>query len=138
MHLGAFSLSLAVKDLNASRSFYEKLGFHVIGGEATEGWLILRSGDARLGLFQGMFPNNLVTFNPGWDLGGEPTDEDFTDVRVIQEGLRAVGIDPVIPTDPDGTGPGRIVVIDPDGNQILIDQHVPAPDPTSATSDDAG
>lgn len=128
MELGAFSLSLAVDDLSASQAFYEKLGFQVVGGEPSENWLVMRNGDAKLGLFQGSLPANLLTFNPGSTLDGEPVTGPFTDVRVIQDGLQAVGVDPVIPAPSDGTGPARFVVRDPDGNHILVDQRVPRPE----------
>lgn len=126
MHLGAFSVSLAVRDLKASVAFYEHLGFTVSGGDADQGWLVLRMGTTTLGLFQGMFDSNLMTFNPGWAQDTTPL-SDFTDVRDVQAHLRAAGVEPVVSTDPDGTSPGHIMVVDPDGNQILIDQHVPRP-----------
>ena len=122
MNLGAFSVSLAVQDLEASRRFYEGLGFENAGGNPDEGWLMLRNGEHVLGLFQGMFERNLLTFNPGWDQQGRET-EAFTDVRDIQRALRARGIEPVVTADQDGTGPAAIMVVDPDGNQVLIDQH---------------
>lgn len=122
MNLGAFSVSLAVHDLEASRRFYEGLGFENAGGNPDEGWLMLRNGEHVLGLFQGMFERNLLTFNPGWDQQGRET-EAFTDVRDIQRALRARGIEPVVTADQDGTGPAAIMVVDPDGNQVLIDQH---------------
>ncbi len=122
MNLGAFSVSLAVHDLETSRRFYEGLGFENAGGNPDEGWLMLRNGEHVLGLFQGMFERNLLTFNPGWDQQGRET-EAFTDVRDIQRALRARGIEPVVTADQDGTGPAAIMVVDPDGNQVLIDQH---------------
>ncbi|MBV2360223.1 VOC family protein [Thalassococcus sp. CAU 1522] len=122
MQLGAFSVSLAVKDLAASQAFYEKLGFDAMGGDATQGWLILKNGETVIGLFQGMFERNMLTFNPGWDQGAQPLDA-FTDIREIQKTLRDKGLEPVEPTDPDGTGPAHIVLTDPDGNPVLIDQH---------------
>jgi len=120
--LGVFSVSLAVKDLQASLAFYEKLGFTVFGGKAEQRWLILKNGSATIGLFQGMFDKNLLTFNPGWDEDAQPVDP-FTDVRDLQRGLKAKGV--VFATEADGSsqGPASFVVVDPDGNPILIDQH---------------
>lgn len=123
MELGNFSVSLAVKDLSASRAFYEKLGFTIIGGDADQGWLIMKSPTAVIGLFQGMFEKNLLTFNPGWDENAQPVDG-FTDIREIQNRLKEEGIEPVQDIEAGSTGPANIVVIDPDGNPILIDQHV--------------
>jgi len=123
MHLGHFSISLAVKDLSASRAFYEKLGFQVIGGQAEQNWLILQNGDTTIGLFQGMFENNLMTFNPGWNARGERLDE-FTDVRDIQREVKKQGLTPTTEADESTTGPASLVLIDPDGNTVLIDQHV--------------
>lgn len=123
MKLGAFSSSLAVKDLAASRAFYEKLGFVEAGGDATQNWLILRNGDTTIGLFQGMFEKNILTFNPGWDAQAQPV-EDFEDVRQIQHQLKANGLTLVSEADPESSGPASITLIDPDGNPILIDQHV--------------
>ncbi len=120
MELGAFSLSLAVQDLEVSKAFYGKLGFESVGGG--EGWQILRNGDHVLGLFQGMFERNTLTFNPGWNQQGEETDA-FTDVRELQQALRAAGVDILSEVDESGSGPGSLVVMDPDGNPILIDQH---------------
>ena len=122
MNLGAFSVSLAVQDLEASRRFYQGLGFEDAGGNPDEGWLMLRNGEHVLGLFQGMFERNLLTFNPGWDQQGQDTDA-FTDVRDIQRALRARGIEPIVTADEKSAGPAAIMVVDPDGNQILIDQH---------------
>ena len=122
MDLGAFSVSLAVKDIAASRDFYEKLGFEPIGGNADDNWLILRNGDHVIGLFQGMFDKNMMTFNPGWDQQSNETPA-FTDVRKIQEALQAHGVTLVSEADKDSEGPGSCMVIDPDGNPILIDQH---------------
>jgi catechol 2,3-dioxygenase-like lactoylglutathione lyase family enzyme len=122
MKLGAFSLSLAVKDLAASRAFYEKLGFNTLGGDASQGWLILKNGECVIGLFQGMFEKNMLTFNPGWDSNAQPLDE-FTDVREIQKRLKAQGIQPMQEADESTTGPAHFVVVDPDGNPILFDQH---------------
>jgi len=122
MDLGAFSVSLAVKDLEASRAFYEKLGFESFGGDSTQNWLILKNGDHIVGLFQGMFENNLMTFNPGWDQSAQETAE-FTDVRKIQSELKSAGIELVTEADEHSEGPASIMLTDPDGNQILIDQH---------------
>ena len=122
MDLGSFSVSLAVKDLATSRGFYEKLGFEVIGGEVQQNWLILKNGDIVLGLFQGMFAENIMTFNPGWDQSGNDLDS-FTDVREIQRELKNQGINLGSETDDSTTGPASIMLSDPDGNQILIDQH---------------
>lgn len=123
MELGAFSVSLAVQDLAASRAFYEALGFAVVGGEAEQNWLILRNGDHTIGLFQGMFERNLLTFNPGWNSQCEALPE-FTDVREIQKRLKAAGIELAQEADESGTGPASFVAIDPDGNPVLVDQHV--------------
>ena len=124
MKLGAFSLSLAVADLVASREFYERLGFETVGGDADEGWLILRNDHAYIGLFEGMFDANILTFNPGLTQEMGETD-DFTDVRDIQAALEAGGIELIERTDADGTGPAHIVMTDPDGNRIMVDQFVP-------------
>jgi catechol 2,3-dioxygenase-like lactoylglutathione lyase family enzyme len=122
MNLGSFSVSLAVKDISASRDFYAKLGFEEIGGNADDNWLILRNGDHVIGLFQGMFDKNMLTFNPGWDQ--QCTDlESFTDVRELQEQLIAAGIEMAAEADEGTEGPASIMVIDPDGNPILVDQH---------------
>lgn len=123
MELGAFSISLAVKDLAASRAFYEALGFSVFGGDAEQRWLIMKNGTALVGLFQGMFERNMLTFNPGWD-GEARALPAFADVREIQRRLRAAGIEPVQAVDEARQGPGHLVVNDPDGNPVLIDQHV--------------
>lgn len=123
MELGNFSLSLAVKDLGISRAFYEKLGFAVIGGDADQGWLILQSPSCVIGLFQGMFEKNTLTFNPGWDAKGE-TLETFTDVRDLQKQLKADGAAFASEADETTSGPASCILIDPDGNPILIDQHV--------------
>ena len=120
--LGAFSVSLTVKDLAASRAFYEKLGFEVAGGDAEQNWLILRNRTITLGLFQGMFERNMLTFNPGWDANANPVDGEFTDVREHQKRLEAQGIEPVTRAA-DGEGPASLVIVDPDGNPILLDQH---------------
>jgi catechol 2,3-dioxygenase-like lactoylglutathione lyase family enzyme len=121
--LGSFSISLAVKDLAASRAFYEKLGFTVFHGEASQNWLILRNGDHVIGLFQGMFEKNILTFNPGWDQAAQPVPT-FTDVRELQRQLRAEGVAILVEADESTTGPASLITEDPDGNQILIDQHV--------------
>ena len=123
MKLGTFSLSLAVKDIAASRAFYEKLGFAVVGGAQEQNWLILRSGDTTLGLFQGMFDKNCLTFNPGWNAQGE-TLERFDDVRAIQQHLKAQGVPLIEEVEADSAGPAHLTLVDPDGNPILIDQHV--------------
>ena len=123
MELGAFSVSLAVEDLDASKGFYEKFGFEVVGGEASENWLILRNGYCTLGLFKGMFDKNILTFNPGWDDKAQPV-EDFTDVRDLQRELKGRGVDFVSEADEGGAGPASFVVLDPDGNPVLVDQHV--------------
>lgn len=123
MQLGAFSLSLAVKDLAASREFYEKLGFAALGGFPSQNWLILRNGDTVIGLFQGMFEKNMLTFNPGWDQSAKPLPS-FTDVRELQRQLRAQGVTFVTEADESTTGPAHFVAVDPDGNPILVDQHV--------------
>ena len=122
MDLGAFSVSLSVKDLAASQAFYEKLGFSAMGGDPDHGFLILKNGDHIIGLFQGMFEGNILTFNPGWDQNAQETDG-FTDVRDVQKQLEADGIELTTKADPDTQGPASITLIDPDGNAILIDQH---------------
>lgn len=127
MSLGNFSVSLAVKDLAASRAFYETLGFTVFHDQSAHNWMILKSGAATIGLFQGMFEDNILTFNPGWDENGQPV-ETFEDVRDIQKRLKAAGINLIRETDPDGKGVASITMLDPDGNPVLIDQHVPAPE----------
>lgn len=126
MKLGAFSVSLTVKDLQASIQFYETLGFEVAGGDQEQGWCILRSDATTLGLFHGMFDKNILTFNPGWGQGAEAL-EAFEDVRAIQARLEAAGVAFEEHTDPEGTGPGHIVLVDPDDNVIMFDQHVPKP-----------
>ena len=123
MELGAFSVSLAVKDLQASHAFYEKLGFSAMGGDAAQGWLILKNGSTVIGLFQGMFEKNILTFNPGWDQAAQPL-ASFTDVREIQASLDAEGVDITTRADPDTTGPAHIILSDPDGNVVMLDQHV--------------
>ena len=123
MDLGAFSVSLAVKDLEASRRFYEQLGFVQFHGDASQGWLILKNGGTVIGLFQGMFEKNTLTFNPGWD-GDANAVESFTDIRQIQRQLKAQGMEFVAEVDETGSGPGSFIVEDPDGNPIYVDQHV--------------
>lgn len=123
MKLGAFSVSLAVKDLDASRAFYAALGFEPVGGDADQNWLILRNGGTTIGLFQGMFERNMLTFNPGWGPSAEPLDA-FTDVRALQRALKAQGVELASEADEETTGPASFVVVDPDGNPILFDQHV--------------
>lgn len=122
MNLGAFSISLAVKDLAASRAFYEKFGFAEFGGNAAQGWLILKNGAHIIGLFQGMFDKNLLTFNPGWDQDAQPL-ASFEDVRVLQRRLKAEGVVLVSEADESTTGPASFVAVDPDGNPVLVDQH---------------
>ena len=123
MKLGAFSVSLAVKDLAASRRFYENLGFAVFAGEQTQNWLILKNGDCAIGLFQGMFEKNTLTFNPGWSSDARPMSE-FTDVRELQRQLKARGVTLLSEADASSSGPASFMIADPDGNPILIDQHV--------------
>ncbi len=123
MKLGAFSISLSVKDLNASKAFYEKLGFSVFGGDAAHNYLIMKSGDHLIGLFQGMFEGNILTFNPGWDQDAQKLDS-FTDVRELQKALKAKGIAFQTEADETTSGPASFVIVDPDGNAILVDQHV--------------
>ncbi len=127
MDLGTFSLSLSVKDLATTRAFYEKLGFTVFHDASEEKYLIMRHGDCTLGLFEGMFEGNILTFNPGWQAEGQPVAE-FQDVRDIQAGLDAAGVELMERADPDSTGVASIMLTDPEGNVILIDQHVPRPD----------
>jgi len=122
MELGSFSVSLAVKDLAASKDFYEILGFESIGGDPEQNWLILRNGNHVLGLFQGMFEKNLLTFNPGWDQNSNELDS-FTDVREIQRELKKQGIALTSEADLSTSGPASLMLSDPDGNPILIDQH---------------
>ena len=123
MELGNFSLSLAVKDLEASRRFYEKLGFRSFGGDPARNWLILKNGDHAIGLFQGMFEKNILTFNPGWDSNAQSL-ATYTDVRELQRQLKAQGLTLQQEADESTTGPAYFVVVDPDGNTILVDQHV--------------
>ena len=123
MELGAFSVSLAVKDLQASIAFYEKLGFQAYHGDASQNWLIMKNGDHIIGLFQGMFEHNILTFNPGWDKNAQEL-ATFTDIRDIQRYLKAQGVDLAYEVDETTTGQASLMLVDPDGNQILIDQHV--------------
>ena len=123
MKLGAFSISLSVKDLNASKQFYEALGFNVFAGGIEKNYLIMKNGNALIGLFQGMFENNILTFNPGWDENANQL-EQFDDVRAIQRHLKNNNIKLENEVDESTTGPASIVVMDPDGNVVLIDQHV--------------
>ena len=123
MKLGNFSVSLAVKDIAASRAFYEKLGFKTMGGDQSQNWLILQNGTTTIGLFQGMFDKNLLTFNPGWNSDAKPLGE-FTDIRELQRTLRERGVAMTMEADESTTGPASIMMVDPDGNTILLDQHV--------------
>lgn len=123
MQLGAFSVSLAVKDLAASQAFYEALGFSAFGGDADHGYLIMKNGTTLIGLFQGMFEKNMLTFNPGWDSDAQTVDS-FTDIRALQADLKAKGIAFQSEADETTTGAASFVVVDPDGNPVLVDQHV--------------
>ena len=123
MILGAFSVSLAVKDIQASKSFYEKLRFRVFGGDVSQNWLIMKNGSCTIGLFQGMFDKNILTFNPGWYENATKLDS-FTDVRELQRQLKANGIKIETEANEESSGPASFVVVDPDGNPILVDQHV--------------
>jgi lactoylglutathione lyase len=123
MELGAFSISLAVKDIKASQAFYEKLGFKVFAGDISQNWLILKNGEHAIGLFQRMFERNTLTFNPGWDSAAQKLDT-FTDVRELQNQLKAHGVEFMSEADESTTGPASFMVMDPDGNPILVDQHV--------------
>ena len=123
MELGAFSISLAVKDIQASKDFYEKLGFTEFGGDITQNWLIMKNGTTIIGLFQGMFEKNSLTFNPGWDQEAKALDS-FTDVREIQRQLKEQGVEFMAEADENTSGPASFIVTDPDGNPILVDQHV--------------
>jgi catechol 2,3-dioxygenase-like lactoylglutathione lyase family enzyme len=126
MRLGNFSVSLSVKDIAASRAFYEKLGFKMVSGDQSKNWIVLQNDNARIGLFQGMFPKNTFTFNPGWD-SNKNTLPDFQDVRELQKALKAKGLTPDPAAGESTTGPAYFMLMDPDGNPILIDQHVPSP-----------
>ena len=123
MQLGAFSISLAVRDLAISRAFYEKFGFEAVGGDAAQNWLILRNGGVTIGLFHGMFEKNMLTFNPGWDGDAQPL-ASFTDVRDLQRDLKRQGVALEVEADESTTGPAHFIAIDPDGNPVLVDQHV--------------
>jgi len=123
MNLGAFSVSLAVKDIKLSKSFYEKLGFKEFGGDESQNWLIMKNGDHIIGLFQGMFENNILTFNPGWDQNANKL-ESFTDVRDLQKSLKEKNVKFDVEADESTTGPASFVVTDPDGNTVMIDQHL--------------
>ena len=123
MELGAFSVSLSVKDIKMSKSFYENLGFTVFAGNMDENWIIMKNGNAVIGLFQGMFEKNILTFNPGWDKNANNL-ESFTDVREIQQQLKASGISFEMEADETTSGPANFIIIDPDGNPVLVDQHV--------------
>ncbi len=128
MELGAFSVSLSVKDLETSRAFYEKLGFSHLGGDMAQNYLILQNGTTTIGLFQGMFEGNILTFNPGWDHTASAL-ERFQDVRDIQRELKSQGVELETAADESTDGPASVVLVDPDGNNILLDQHVPRPQP---------
>ena len=123
MKLGAFSVSLTVKDINKSKSFYEDLGFHVFGGDITQHWLIMKNESCVIGLFQGMIEENILTFNPGWDQNADNLDS-FTDIRDLQKSLKAKGINMLTEADESSVGPASFTIEDPDGNSILVDQHV--------------
>lgn len=126
MRLGNFSVSLAVKDIAASRAFYEKLGFRMVSGDQSKNWVVLQNETTKIGLFQGMFPRNTLTFNPGWD-SNKATLAEFEDVRELQKTLQARGLTPNPAADESTSGPAYFMLIDPDGNPILVDQHVPSP-----------
>ena len=123
MELGAFSVSLAVKDIAASKLFYEKLGFTVFAGDQSQNWLIMKNGEHVIGLFQGMFEKNILTFNPGWNSDAQALSE-FTDVRALQRQLKDRGVTMITEADESSTGPASFMIADPDGNTILVDQHV--------------
>jgi lactoylglutathione lyase len=120
--LGAFSVSLTVKDIQVSKSFYENLGFQVLGGDISQNWLIMKNESCVIGLFQGMFEKNILTFNPGWNQNAENVDS-FTDVRDLQKQLKEKGINLLTEVDASSEGPAYFTLEDPDGNQILVDQH---------------
>ena len=126
MELGNFSVSLAVKDIKVSLAFYEKLGFKPVGGKLEQNWIVLQNGSTKIGLFQGMFPKNLMTFNPGWSQDRMAL-ERFQDVRELQRSLKARGLTMAVEADETTQGPAHFVVTDPDGNELLFDQHVPSP-----------
>jgi len=123
MELGAFSVSLAVKDIEASRLFYEKLGFTVFSGDQSQNWLIMKNGDHAIGLFQGMFDKNILTFNPGWSSDAQQLKK-FTDIRELQRRLKKRGVELISEADESSTGPASFMLVDPDENTILVDQHV--------------
>jgi predicted enzyme related to lactoylglutathione lyase len=123
MELGAFSVSLAVKDIKVSKLFYEKLGFTIFAGDQSQNWLVMKNGDCTIGLFQGMFDKNILTFNPGWSSEAQPL-SNFTDVRELQSQLSDRGIHMLSEADESTTGPASFMIVDPDGNPILVDQHV--------------
>ncbi|MBD1209252.1 MAG: VOC family protein [Ignavibacteria bacterium] len=122
MQLGVFSVSLSVKDIHASKAFYEQLGFTVFGGDIAQNWLIMKNGDCLIGLFQGMFERTMLTFNPGWDTNAKNLTT-FTDVRELQKQLKAKGVEFATEADETTTGPASFVITDPDGNPVLVDQH---------------
>jgi len=122
MNLGALSISLAVKDIKASKAFYETLGFSTLGGNLDQNWIILKNGPNVIGLFQGMFDKNMLTFNPGWNQDAKNVDP-FTDVRELQKQLKAAGVAFVTEADEHTTGPASFILTDPDGNPVLVDQH---------------
>ncbi len=123
MELGTFSISLAVKNINASKEFYEKLGFDIFMGDIAQNWLIMKNGEHVIGLFQGMFEKNILTFNPGWDGNAQKLNA-FTDIRELQRQLKAQGVEFASEVDESMTGPASFMILDPDGNPILVDQHV--------------
>jgi lactoylglutathione lyase len=123
MELGVFSVSLAVKDIEASKLFYEKLGFTIFMGDQSQNWLIMKNGDHTIGLFQGMFEKNILTFNPGWNRDAQPVG-DFTDIRELQRQLKDRGVEMMTEADEGTTGPASFMIADPDGNIILVDQHL--------------
>ncbi len=122
MNLGAFSVSLSVKDIEASKNFYEKLGFQSLGGDISHNWLIMKNGSTVIGLFQGMFKKNMLTFNPGWDENAENL-ESFTDIRALQNTLKENGVKILSEADESSEGPASFTIEDPDGNPILVDHH---------------
>ncbi|MFT8322549.1 MAG: VOC family protein [Bacillus sp. (in: firmicutes)] len=123
MKLGAFSVSLNVKDIHVSKSFYENLGFEIFGGDITQNWLIMKNENCIIGLFQGMFDKNILTFNPGWNQNAENL-HSFTDIREIQKQLKEQGVKILTEADEASEGPAHLTIEDPDGNQILLDQHI--------------
>jgi lactoylglutathione lyase len=123
MKLGAFSVSLSVKDIHKSKAFYEDLGFQVFGGDSTQNWLIMKNESSVIGLFQGMFEKNILTFNPGWNQNADNIDS-FTDIRDLQKQLKAEGMKMLTEADESSVGPASFTIEDPDGNPILVDQHV--------------